>query len=128
VTYRPEYYNIIDLQSDAPPYYQASTGDTLKSSLRGALTYDGRDSFMLARRGQYFELGAEGAGGPLLGSQNTWKIRAEYRVYFPIWKEQDWIPEAKRSARWRWNLRSLSGGNDRTFPHFGRSGAVGGLL
>lgn len=91
VTYRPEYYNIIDLQSDAPPYYQASTGDTLKSSLRGALTYDGRDSFMLARRGQYFELGAEGAGGPLLGSQNTWKIRAEYRVYFPIWKEQDWI-------------------------------------
>ena len=91
VTYRPEYYNIIDLQSTAPPYYQASTGDTLKSSLRGALTYDGRDSFMLARRGQYFELGAEGAGGPLLGSQNTWKIRAEYRVYFPIWKEQDWI-------------------------------------
>jgi len=91
VTYRPEYYNIIDLQSDAPPYYQASTGDTLKSSLRGALTYDGRDSYMLARRGQYFELGAEGAGGPLLGSQNTWKIRAEYRVYFPIWKEQDWI-------------------------------------
>jgi outer membrane protein insertion porin family len=91
VTYRPEYYNIIDLQSDAPPYYQASTGDTLKSSLRGSLTYDGRDSYMLARRGQYFELGAEGAGGPLLGSQNTWKIRAEYRVYFPIWKEQDWI-------------------------------------
>ena len=91
VIYRPEYYNIFDLQSTAPPYYQASTGDTLKSSLRGSITYDGRDSFMLARRGQYFELGAEGAGGPLLGSQNTWKIRAEYRVYFPIWKEQDWI-------------------------------------
>jgi len=91
VIYRPEYYNIIDLQSDAPPYYQASTGDTLKSSLRGSIIYDGRDSYMLARRGQYFELGAEGAGGPLLGSENIWKIRAEYRVYFPIWKEQDWI-------------------------------------
>ncbi|NDE61546.1 MAG: hypothetical protein EB038_04935, partial [Cyclobacteriaceae bacterium] len=70
VTYRPEYYNIIDLQSDAPPYYQASTGDTLKSSLRGSIIYDGRDSYMLARRGQYFEFGAEGAGGPLLGSEN----------------------------------------------------------
>ena len=91
VTYRPEYYNIIDLSSDAPPYYQASTGDTLKSSLRGSIIYDGRDSYMLARRGQYFEFGAEGAGGPLLGSENIWKIRAEYRVYFPIWKEQDWI-------------------------------------
>jgi len=91
LTYRPEYYNIIDLQSTAPPYYQASTGDTLKSSLRGSLIYDGRDSYMLARRGQFFELGAEGAGGPLLGSENIWKIRAEYRVYFPIWKEQDWI-------------------------------------
>ena len=91
VTYRPEYYNIIDLSSDAPPYYQASTGDTLKSSLRGSIVYDGRDSYMLARRGQFFELGAEGAGGPLLGSENIWKIRAEYKVYFPIWKEQDWI-------------------------------------
>jgi len=91
VVYRPEYYDISNLQSDAPPYYQASTGDTLKSSLRGTITYDGRDSFTLARRGQYFELGAEGAGGPLLGSENIWKIRAEYRVYFPIWKEQDWI-------------------------------------
>lgn len=95
VIYRPEYYNIIDLQSDAPPYYLASTGDTLKSSLRGSITYDGRDSYMLARRGQYFELGAEGAGGPLLGSENIWKIRAEYRVYFPIWKEQDWILSAR---------------------------------
>ncbi|NBR46292.1 MAG: outer membrane protein assembly factor BamA [Verrucomicrobia bacterium] len=91
VTYRPEYYNIIDLQSDAPPYYQASTGDTLKSSLRGSIVYDGRDSYMLARNGQFFELGVEGAGGPLLGSENIWKIRAEYRVYFPIWKEKDWI-------------------------------------
>lgn len=91
VTYRPEYYNIIDLQSDAPPYYQASTGDTLKSSLRGSVVYDGRDSYMLARSGQFFELGVEGAGGPLLGSENIWKIRAEYRVYFPIWKEKDWI-------------------------------------
>jgi outer membrane protein insertion porin family len=91
VTYRPEYYDISNLQSDAPPYYQASTGDTFKSSLRGSLLYDGRDSFALARRGQYFELGAEGAGGPLLGSQNTWKIRAEYRVFFTLWKEQDWI-------------------------------------
>ena len=95
VTYRPEYYNIIDLQSTAPPYYQASTGDTLKSSLRGSIVYDGRDSYMLARRGQYFEFGAEGAGGPLLGSQNTWKIRAEYRFYYPLWKEQDWILSAR---------------------------------
>jgi outer membrane protein insertion porin family len=91
VTYRPEYYDIQNLQSDAPPYYRASTGDTLKSSLRGSIVYDGRDSYMLARRGQYFELGAEGAGGPLLGSENIWKIRAEYKVYFQIWKEQDWI-------------------------------------
>ncbi len=95
VTYRPEYYNILDLQDNAPPYYQASTGDTLKSSLRGSIIYDGRDSFMLARRGQYFEFGAEGAGGPLLGSQNTWKLRAEYRVYFPLWKAQDWIFSAR---------------------------------
>ena len=95
ITYRPEFYNIFDLQSDAPPYMAASAGDTFKSSLRGSIIYDGRDSYMLARNGQYFEFGAEGAGGPLLGSENIWKLKAEYRFYFPLWKEQDWIFSAK---------------------------------
>jgi len=95
ITYRPEYYNIYDVQSDAPPYMQASAGETFKSSLRGSIIYDGRDSYALARNGQYFEFGAEGAGGPLLGSENIWKIKAEYRFYFPLWKEQDWIFSAR---------------------------------
>ena len=95
ITYRPEYYNIYDVQSTAPPYMQASAGDTFKSSLRGSIIYDGRDSYMLARNGQYFEFGAEGAGGPLLGSENIWKIKAEYRFYYPLWKEQDWIFSAR---------------------------------
>ena len=95
ITYRPEFYDITDLQSTAPPYFQASTGDTFKSSLRGSLTYDGRDSYMLARSGQYFELGAEGAGGPLLGSENIWKIKAEYRFYYTLWKEKDVIFSAR---------------------------------
>jgi len=95
VIYRPEFYNIFDLQSDAPPYMAASVGDTFKSSLRGSIIYDGRDSYMLARNGQYFEFGAEGAGGPLLGSENIWKIKAEYRFYYPLWKEKDVIFSAR---------------------------------
>ncbi|NBR69418.1 MAG: outer membrane protein assembly factor BamA, partial [Verrucomicrobia bacterium] len=95
VTYRPEFYNISDVQSDAPPYMAASVGDTFKSSLRGSIIYDGRDSYMLARNGQYFEFGAEGAGGPLLGSENIWKIKAEYRFYYPLWKEKDVIFSAR---------------------------------
>jgi len=95
VTYRPEFYNIFDVQSDAPPYMAASVGDTFKSSLRGSIIYDGRDSYMLARNGQYFEFGAEGAGGPLLGSENIWKIKAEYRFYYPLWKEKDVIFSAR---------------------------------
>jgi outer membrane protein insertion porin family len=95
VTYRPEFYNIFDVQSNAPPYMAASVGDTFKSSLRGSIIYDGRDSFMLARNGQYFEFGAEGAGGPLLGSENIWKIKAEYRFYYPLWKEKDVIFSAR---------------------------------
>ena len=95
VTYRPEFYNIYDVQSDAPPYMAASAGDTFKSSLRGSIIYDGRDSYMLARNGQYFEFGAEGAGGPLLGTENIWKIKAEYRFYYPLWKEQDWVFSAR---------------------------------
>jgi outer membrane protein insertion porin family len=95
VTYRPEYYDIANLQSDAPPYFQASTGDTFKSSLRGSITYDGRDSFMLAHSGQYFEFGAEGAGGPLLGTENIWKIKAEFKTYHTLWKEKDVIFSAR---------------------------------
>jgi outer membrane protein insertion porin family len=95
ITYRPEYYDITDLQSDAPPYFQASTGDTFKSSLRGSVTYDGRDSFMLAHSGQYFEFGAEGAGGPLLGSENIWKIKAEFKTYHTLWREKDVILSAR---------------------------------
>jgi outer membrane protein insertion porin family len=95
VTYRPEYYDISDLQSDAPPYFQASTGDTFKSSLRGSVTYDGRDSYMLAHSGQYFEFGAEGAGGPLLGSENIWKIKAEFKTYHTLWREKDVILSAR---------------------------------
>ena len=91
VTYRPEYYDIYNVQQTAPPYMQASSGNTFKSSLRGSIVYDGRDSLMLARNGQYFEFGAEGAGGPLLGNENIWKIKAEYRFYYPLWKEEDWI-------------------------------------
>ena len=91
VNYRPEFYDISNLQSDAPPYFQASTGDTFKSSFRGSVKYDGRDNFMLAHSGQYFEFGAEGAGGPLLGSENIWKIKAEFKTYHTIWKEKDVI-------------------------------------
>jgi outer membrane protein insertion porin family len=50
---------------------------------------------MLARSGQYFELGAEGAGGPLLGSENIWKVKAEYRFYYTLWKEKDVIFSAR---------------------------------
>jgi len=95
VTYRPEFYDISDLQSTAPPYFQASTGDTFKSSLRGSLTYDGRDSMMLAHSGQYFQVGAEGAGGPLLGNENIWKIKAEFKTYHTLWKEKDVILSAR---------------------------------
>ena len=93
--YRPEYYNIIDLQSDAPPYFQASTGDTLKSSIRGRISYDGRDNMSLPRRGQTFEFSAEGAGGPLLGSENIWKMRAEFKTHHLLWDEKDVILMAK---------------------------------
>ena len=95
ITYRPEFYDITNLQSTAPPYFQESTGDTFKSSLRGRLIYDGRDNMMIARSGQYFELGAEGAGGPLLGSENIWKVKAEYRFYYTLWKEKDVIFSAR---------------------------------
>ena len=95
ITYRPEFYDITNLQSTAPPYFQASTGDTFKSSLRGSLSYNGRDSNMLTRSGQYFELGLEGAGGPLLGSENIWKVRAEYKFYYTLWKEKDVIFSAR---------------------------------
>jgi outer membrane protein insertion porin family len=95
ITYRPEYYDISNLQSDAPPYFQASTGDTFKSSLRGNLIYDGRDNLMIARSGQCFEFGAEGAGGPLLGSENIWKIKAEFKTYHTLWREKDVILSAR---------------------------------
>jgi len=89
--YRPEYFNILNLEQDAPPYFQASTGDTFKSSLRGRIAYDGRDNINLPRRGQTFEVSLEGAGGPLLGSENIWKIRAEFKTHHLLWEEKDVI-------------------------------------
>ena len=82
--YQFENIEIFDVDSDAPLGIKEEEGQRTKSSVRGTITYDTRDSVMLSRRGEKVTLTAEGAGGPLLGETDIWSLKLEGSKYFSL--------------------------------------------
>jgi len=80
--YQAENIGILDVDPAASPALQAEAGYRTKSSVRATLTYDSRDDLFLTRSGEKVEFSAEGAGGPLMGDTNIWKLELEGTKFF----------------------------------------------
>jgi outer membrane protein insertion porin family len=82
--YQLEQIEIFDVNTFAVPQLAQEQGTRSKSSIRATITYDTRDDVFLTRRGEKVEFAAEGAGGPLWGQTNIWKLEAEGSKFFPL--------------------------------------------
>jgi outer membrane protein insertion porin family len=82
--YQAENIGIVDVDTAASPALRAEQGFRTKSSVRATLTYDSRDDLFLTRNGEKVEFSAEGAGGPLLGDTDIWKLEMEATKYFQL--------------------------------------------
>jgi outer membrane protein insertion porin family len=80
--YQAEVIDIYDVDRSLPQFILDEEGVRTKSSVTGTLAYDSRDDLFLSRKGEKVEFTAEGAGGPLLGDTNIWKLQAEATKYF----------------------------------------------
>lgn len=80
--YQLEDIDIHNISSTASQAIQDEAGARTKSSVQASLTYDTRDSLQLTRKGEKVEFSAEGAGGPLLGDTNIWKLEVNAAKYF----------------------------------------------
>lgn len=80
--YQAEAIEIYDVDANVPNFIQAESGTRTKSSVTATLSYDSRDDLFLTRKGEKVEFTAEGAGGPLLGDTNIWKLQADATKYF----------------------------------------------
>jgi outer membrane protein insertion porin family len=73
---------------DGNPIYNLlrneEAGTRTKSSVRAALTYDTRDNVFLTRKGEKLEFSAEGAGGPLMGDTDIWKLELSAQKFFSL--------------------------------------------
>lgn len=82
--YQAEVVDIYNVSTDLPLFIQQEEGARTKSSVLMNLTYDSRDDLFLTRKGEKIEFSAEGAGGPLLGDTNIWKLQVEASKYFSL--------------------------------------------
>lgn len=82
--YQIENIDIFDVNNTAPAPILLEEGGRTKSSVRGTLTYDSRDSFFLTRSGEKIEFAAEGAGGPLGLDTDIWKLELEAQKWWEL--------------------------------------------
>jgi outer membrane protein insertion porin family len=84
VRYQAEVIDIYDVNNTLPLFIQEEEGARTKSSVLFNLSYDNRDDLFLTRKGEKVEFSAEGAGGPLMGDTNIWKLQVEASKYFSL--------------------------------------------
>ena len=84
IRYQAENIGIVDVDTGASAALRAEEGYRTKSSVRATITYDSRDDLFLTRSGEKVEFSVEGAGGPLMGDTNIWKLELEGAKYFQL--------------------------------------------
>lgn len=82
--YQLEQIDIYNVNVSNVPQLAQEEGNRTKSSVRGTLTYDTRDNLILTRKGEKVEFAAEGAGGPLWGQTDIWKLELEGSKYWGL--------------------------------------------
>jgi outer membrane protein insertion porin family len=82
--YTAENIDIYDVDAGASTAIKEEEGSRTKSSVQTNFTYDTRDDLFLTRKGERLELLAEGAGGPILGDTNIWKLEAEVQKWWSL--------------------------------------------
>ncbi len=77
-------YDFDDYVKQNLPGLLAERGNRSESSVSGSLTYDTRDSVFLTRRGEKVGFTVMGAGGPLLGQTNIYKLQLDAQKFFSL--------------------------------------------
>ena len=82
--YQLQNVDIYDVTAAANSQLQREAGWRSESALTATVTYDSRDDLFLTRRGEKLEFAATGAGGPLWGQTNIWKLQLSAEKYFSL--------------------------------------------
>jgi len=83
--YGLEEIRVYDVADDASDLIKAEEGDRLKSSLTSELIFDTRDNVFIPTRGTRAMLSAMGAGGPLGGDTDIYRVDAMASHFTPLW-------------------------------------------
>ncbi len=82
VEYRPQMYEIFDVEDDASEEIRSEEGEFFDSNLAISYVYDTRDSLFLPRNGHRVALGADYSG--LGGDVDTYGVNASAAKYFNL--------------------------------------------
>ena len=82
--YQAENIGITNMDDGVSQTLRQEAGWRTKSSMTATVTYDSRDDLFLTRKGEKVEFSAEGAGGPLLGDTDIWKLEVDAAKYFKL--------------------------------------------
>jgi len=84
IQYGYQVVDITDVESTAPQVFQDEKGARSESAVTATITRDTRDSVFLTTRGNKTEFSIQGAGGPLKGQTDIYKMELRSQQYFPI--------------------------------------------
>jgi outer membrane protein insertion porin family len=76
--------DIYDVTAAANSQLHREVGWRSESAVTATITYDSRDDLFLARKGETFQFAATGAGGPLWGQTNIWKLQISAAKYIQL--------------------------------------------
>jgi outer membrane protein insertion porin family len=84
IQYGYQVVDIADVESTAPQVFHDESGQRSESAMTATITRDTRDSVFLTTRGNKTEFSIQGAGGPLKGQTDIYKMELRSQQYFPI--------------------------------------------
>ncbi len=91
LSYTYEVVDIANVTTSAPIVIAAEAGSTSTSKIGISLTQDTRDKIINTTRGNYANLLAEVAGGPLGGNNNYYHLELRTSKFFPIAEFQEQV-------------------------------------
>lgn len=87
LSYGLEQVSILNVDTNASPFFLAQEGDFLKSALNASVVRDSRDSSFVPTRGSRSSLSGMWAGGPLGGDVDVYNLEAQVSSFWPVWFE-----------------------------------------
>jgi outer membrane protein insertion porin family len=85
LTYGLEEISVSDVDENASDRIKQEEGDRIKSSLTAEVSFDTRDNAFIPTRGLRASVSAMGAGGPLAGDTDIYRLDARASQFVPMW-------------------------------------------